>query len=154
MDSKAHRSKPFLLAKGNKSMNAEIVARTLGGRRNGKGWMVRCPVHEDRTPSLSITDGEGGKLLVYCFAGCDARDVLASLQHLGLHHNTGVAVVPQIRRVAPREADVASAWAARADRIWRATVPIIGTPAETYLRHRGCFIPACSDLRFLPAEGA
>ena len=40
-------------------MNAETIAKALGGRRTGGGWMARCPAHEDRTPSLSIRDADG-----------------------------------------------------------------------------------------------
>ena len=36
---------------------AEELARSLGGRRNAKGWMAKCPAHEDRHASLSINDG-------------------------------------------------------------------------------------------------
>ena len=36
-------------------MTAETIAKALGGRKAGGGWMARCPVHDDREPSLSIT---------------------------------------------------------------------------------------------------
>lgn len=39
-------------------------------RRAGKGWSVRCPAHEDRRASLSIGEGEDGRALVKCHAGC------------------------------------------------------------------------------------
>jgi hypothetical protein len=28
-------------------MTAETIAKALGGRRTGGGWMVRCPAHDD-----------------------------------------------------------------------------------------------------------
>ena len=59
-------------------MNAEGLARALGGRQFGGQWLARCPCHEDRTPSLSITDGKDGRVLLHCFAGCDARDLIAA----------------------------------------------------------------------------
>lgn len=40
---------------------------------------VHCPAHEDRNPSLSITEREDGELLVHCFAGCHFSDVLRAL---------------------------------------------------------------------------
>ncbi len=52
-------------------MKAETIARALGGRKAGGGWMARCPAHADREPSLSIRDGDGNKVLVRCHAGCD-----------------------------------------------------------------------------------
>lgn len=42
------------------------------------GYMALCPAHEDRTPSLSISDGDGGHVLLHCFAGCNTADVLAA----------------------------------------------------------------------------
>jgi|TARA_R100000501_G_C2536759_1_gene57330 hypothetical protein len=46
-------------------------------RQTGDGrWMARCPAHDDRTPSLSIKECDDGRLLMHCFAGCPAGDVL------------------------------------------------------------------------------
>src|SRR5262245_5524270 len=73
---------------GGVPMNAEVIARVLGGRKAGAAWMARCPVHDDRNPSLSIADAECGKILVCCHAGCDQRDVLAALWRRGLWQTT------------------------------------------------------------------
>jgi putative DNA primase/helicase len=70
-------------------MTAETIARALGGHRAGTTWMARCPVHEDRSPSLSITMGNDGKVLVRCHAGCDQRDLIAALQERGLWQTNG-----------------------------------------------------------------
>ena len=40
--------------------------------------MARCPAHDDRSPSLSVTLADN-KILLRCFAGCDWRDVVAAL---------------------------------------------------------------------------
>ena len=72
-------------------MTAETIARALGGHRAGATWMARCPVHEDRSPSLSISAGKDGKVLVRCHAGCDQRDLIAALQERGLWQTTGRA---------------------------------------------------------------
>jgi hypothetical protein len=45
---------------------------------NGRQRKAQCPAHDDRNPSLSITDGEA-RVLVRCHAGCDIDDVLAVL---------------------------------------------------------------------------
>lgn len=47
--------------------------------RNKTVWMAKCPAHEDKTPSLRITETNGGRLLIHCFAGCGALDVLDSV---------------------------------------------------------------------------
>ena len=44
---------------------------------SGGGFMAECPAHTDRVPSLSITEGQDGRVLVHCFAGCDTAAVLA-----------------------------------------------------------------------------
>src|SRR5437870_464140 len=41
-------------------------------------WKVRCPAHDDQTPSLSITATDD-KILVHCFAGCSVESVVAAL---------------------------------------------------------------------------
>ena len=68
-------------------MNAADIAKGLHGRRNGKGWMVRCPAHKDRNPSLHISE-QDGKVLVKCFAGCDQVDVIEALKGRGLWPET------------------------------------------------------------------
>lgn len=56
-----------------------VLARLDKPKRTGKGWAARCPAHEDKSPSLSITEAEGGKVLLHCFSGCHAGDVLAAI---------------------------------------------------------------------------
>ena len=45
--------------------------------RNGR-YKARCPAHDDRGPSLAITDGADGRVLVHCFAGCDVHQVVSA----------------------------------------------------------------------------
>ncbi len=42
-------------------------------------WLARCPGHEDKSPSLAIRELSDGRILLHCFAGCGAADVLASI---------------------------------------------------------------------------
>ena len=65
-------------------MNAEELAAALGGRRNGRGWRACCPAHNDHDPSLDIAQGDGGKVLVVCRAGCPQEAVLEALRGRGL----------------------------------------------------------------------
>jgi hypothetical protein len=43
--------------------------------------MARCPAHDDRIPSLSVSQGDDGRILLHCHAGCPT-DVI--LERLGL----------------------------------------------------------------------
>lgn len=53
-----------------------ILNRLDAVKQTGEGrFIARCPAHEDRNPSLSIRNA-GELLLIHCFAGCDAIDVL------------------------------------------------------------------------------
>lgn len=53
--------------------------RGLNPKRHATGWAARCPAHEDRSPSLSISETETGSVLVYCFAGCLTVDIINTL---------------------------------------------------------------------------
>jgi hypothetical protein len=58
----------------------ELESRDLVVRTGwGGGVEARCPAHDDRRASLSVKEGDDGKALVYCHAGCDTRDILACL---------------------------------------------------------------------------
>ena len=47
--------------------------------RSDGQYLACCPAHEDKSPSLSIKEVDGGRVLVYCFAGCSAAEVCASV---------------------------------------------------------------------------
>lgn len=132
-------------------MTAETIARALGGHRAGATWMARCPVHEDRSPSLSISVGGGGKVLVRCHAGCDQRDLIAALQERGLWPTTGrllgIARKPRRRIAEARDAEGIRRSAA-ALAIWQASQAAEETPVATYLYSRGLDLPALPVLRF------
>lgn len=42
-------------------------------------WYACCPAHDDKSPSLSISELDSGKILVHCFAGCSTEEVLQSV---------------------------------------------------------------------------
>lgn len=56
-----------------------LEAKDLRPKPSGSGFEARCPAHEDRKASLSVSEGEDGKVLVKCFAGCETPDVVAAL---------------------------------------------------------------------------
>ena len=57
-----------------------LLSRLERVRANRNGtWVARCPAHDDRSPSLSIATGDDGKVLLHCFAGCGAVDVVEAV---------------------------------------------------------------------------
>ena len=58
-----------------------IIERLDKVRKNGNGYMACCPVHTEKTPSLSLTEKDG-KILCHCF-GCGA-DGIAVVEAIGL----------------------------------------------------------------------
>ena len=56
---------------------AELISRLKKVRATGKGtWTACCPAHNDKSPSLAVRDTEDGRVLVYCFGGCDVESIL------------------------------------------------------------------------------
>lgn len=51
---------------------------SVQSRGHGK-WSARCPAHADNSPSLSIREGDDGRLLVHCFAGCTIEEITGAL---------------------------------------------------------------------------
>jgi hypothetical protein len=58
---------------------SDVLNRLNGKRRSGDGWSAKCPAHEDAHNSLSISVGEGGKVLLYCHAGCQYDSIVRAL---------------------------------------------------------------------------
>ena len=64
-------------------MRAKALTRALGGRWHGSYGTARCPAHDDNLPSLSIRDGEYGRMLLHCHAGCEFQVVAAAIRDRG-----------------------------------------------------------------------
>ena len=56
-----------------------VLSKLPDAKRNDKGWAARCPAHDDKRPSLNITEGEGARALVHCHAGCSPENITAAL---------------------------------------------------------------------------
>ena len=60
-------------------MNTLDVLDRLEQVTGGVGkWMACCPAHNDKSPSLAVSEGDD-RVLVHCFAGCDTTDVTAAI---------------------------------------------------------------------------
>ena len=53
-------------------ITAEQLADRLGATRSGKGWRAQCPVHLGDSKSLTIDEGEDGRVLLKCRAPAHA----------------------------------------------------------------------------------
>lgn len=53
----------------------DVMSRFDKAQRAGAGYSARCPAHEDRKASLTITPSTD-KVLLHCHAGCSTDDVL------------------------------------------------------------------------------
>ena len=57
-----------------------LISRLDGVKETGHGkYIARCPAHDDRSPSLAVKDGDGGRVILHCFAGCETEDVLNAI---------------------------------------------------------------------------
>lgn len=121
----------------------------------GDFWAC-CPFHDEKSPSFHVRESTGKFKCFGCGAGGDVIELLMHLERLtfpaAVRKLGGLEDKPQERRFAerqqveevPDESKRAAALAA-----WDASVPIIGTIGETYLRARGigCDLSG-ADLRF------
>jgi 5S rRNA maturation endonuclease (ribonuclease M5) len=60
-------------------MTVDALAQKLDARRSGDGWSAKCPAHDDRRASLSISEGKDGRVLLHCFAGCACDEILSAV---------------------------------------------------------------------------
>ena len=48
--------------------------------KGSKGrWTACCPAHGDKSPSLAITMLDDGRILLKCFAGCSAYEIVSAV---------------------------------------------------------------------------
>lgn len=122
-------------------MLSNVLSRFPDARQRGNHWHARCPAHDDRRPSLTLSPGRDGRVLIKCHAGCELpnvlraaglasedigperrsrRDVLSTFAYTDEHGHTLYEVV----RYAPkdfrqRRPDGAGGWSWRLDDVRR-----------------------------------
>lgn len=57
----------------------KVLERLEGTRQSNGSWKALCPAHEDRVPSLSITEGDENKAILHCFVGCEPEEIVAAM---------------------------------------------------------------------------
>lgn len=134
-------------------MDAREITTGLGGRWHGSYGAAKCPSHDDRSPSLTVREGEIAPLL-YCQAGCGQAEVIDALKARGLWTEGEGARPRELSRRREsvdrdrrdRERRVANALA-----MWKASQPATDTLVDIYLRARGITVAPPPSLRFAPS---
>lgn len=56
-----------------------VLPRLEAVKKTGAGFSARCPAHEDRQASLSVSEGREHPVVFHCHAGCQPQDICAKL---------------------------------------------------------------------------
>jgi hypothetical protein len=121
-----------------------MIVERLGGRWTGTAGLCRCPAHDDRRPSLSVRLGRTS-LLLHCFGGCPAADILKALRAAGQPLQSAAVDRSALAGSASDRQGNRTLGAAR--RLWSGSSPLAGTLAERYLKGRG-LAAASPELRY------
>jgi len=109
-------------------MTAVQLADMLAARPSGRGrWLARCPAHNDRHPSLTITQGYSGVLLKDWSHGCTPQQIVSALGLSMRDLFDGPPPTPQQAAIlaaerdakAAREREQRAADRAARDRVWK-----------------------------------
>lgn len=73
------QSKPLTFAE---ALSLIAVQTNHEPKLYGNGYQMLCPAHNDNRPSLSIKEGDDGRILLYCFGGCSVQEICSAL---GVH---------------------------------------------------------------------
>lgn len=56
-----------------------VLERLSNVKPYGRGFTAICPGHDDRENSLSVAEGEDGRILLKCFAGCSVEVIVQGI---------------------------------------------------------------------------
>jgi hypothetical protein len=120
--------------------DAAVIARNLGGRRQGNQWRCTCPLGCGY--SLNLRNGEDGTFLAYCHGPHEYGEIENALVEFGLlDGDAGCFIPPSSNEPDP----TAKIEAARLT--YQPLRPAAGTIVECYLRSRAIILPVPSALR-------
>ncbi len=58
----------------------KLLPRLDKVKADGKSrWKACCPAHDDKSPSLRVTETEDGTVLLKCWVGCTAAEIVAAV---------------------------------------------------------------------------
>lgn len=136
---------------------SDVVARTRKVTRAGREKRALCAFHDERSPSMQLSDAKG---TFYCFGCAASGDIVKyvmlteGLAFVDALKWLGAADLPAVdpaKRAKALEEDAAERAAAVADArmMWERCGEIAGTPGERYLREaRGITMPLPPSIRF------
>lgn len=135
--------------------DARHLTHALAGKWFGYYSIAYCPAHDNqRTPALSLSNGDDGRLLAKCHAGCTFPEIIGALRERGLLGPDNFSRLATLAGASAQKKKTDRAhrerMKAKALSAWASTEPIRGTLAERYLRARAirCRLP--DPLRFDP----
>jgi hypothetical protein len=56
----------------------EVIAKLKSVKGNGNQYTALCPAHDDKNPSLAVSEKDG-KILLHCHAGCSKESIVAAM---------------------------------------------------------------------------
>jgi hypothetical protein len=70
----------------------KVLDRLEGVHESNGSWKALCPAHDDREPSLSVSEGDENKAILHCFGGCEPEEIVAEfgLEMKDLFERNGV----------------------------------------------------------------
>jgi hypothetical protein len=57
----------------------KVLDQLEGVVASNGSWKALCPAHDDNEPSLSVSEGDDGRALLKCFAGCATSDIVTRI---------------------------------------------------------------------------
>ncbi|MES2252475.1 MAG: toprim domain-containing protein [Pseudomonadota bacterium] len=140
------------------------IAFALGkakGYRNG--FTSCCPAHHDNEPSLEISISDKYPLGLYCYAGCNPKNIYDAIRARGLiPHNQAIG---QPDKTAKKLGDIINKCILpkltpnpsntynqkQSKKLWQMSIAAEGTLVETYLRARSIQCDMPSTIRYVPS---
>ena len=56
------------------------IIELVAAKKSGTNWLAKCRAHDDRSPSLAVAEGDDGRTLFTCHAGCDIEAILSAFE--------------------------------------------------------------------------
>lgn len=57
----------------------DFLSRLDGVKKCGGYYIAKCPTHDDKRQSLSVSEGDDGKIIINCHAGCSCNAIVSAM---------------------------------------------------------------------------